>query len=635
MSTFIKFFTELYKENIIQEHYYYIAIQNEEIINNTIDLTKNSLFTKAGLRKLNSLYLLPNEDPQFLFMRVAIQVGNDINEILDIYDELSNHNFIFSSPTLINACKIKNQLASCFLLDVNNNIHDFCKILYDISSITELNAGIGINISKLSDAIIYINILNNMSKLMSEKKISIYIEPHHYQIIEILESQLYSKDISTQLSLALYVSDLFYKTINKNGIWYLFNPIDCPELFNTYGDEFEKYYEQYIKENKYYSSINAIELMTKWTRIRIQTGKPYIVYKDTVNKYNNQNNLGYIKSSNLCSEIIVYSDEKEIGVCNLMNINLSNLVFNNTFNYNRLKSLTKKCVLYLNNVIDKTYYTNDRAKYSNLKNRPMGIGIQGLADCFIKMNLPFISSKSRKLNKEIFKTMYISAIEKSNELAMIYGHYDSYKGCLYDKELYFKTNNISIDNKLKKSIKLYGLRNSLLIALMPTISVSHIFSNSESFEPIKKLYTKYNDFAGEVIIFNRLLKNKLKEINLYNDDIIKQIILSKGSIQNISEIPKNIKELFLIAVEIDQKDLIDYAADRQPYVDQAQSLNLFFNTKENLNNISYLECYAWIKKLKTGAYYTECNPDIIASTVAISNENNYCTKYNKDCLACQ
>jgi ribonucleoside-diphosphate reductase alpha chain len=441
------------------------------------------------------------------------------------------------------------------------------------------------------------------------------------------------------LSLALYVSDLFYKTVDVDGIWYLFNPDECPDLFNTYGIEFEMLYKKYVNEKKYHSFINAIELMTIWTRVRIQTGKPYITFKDTTNIYNNQNNLGYIKSLNLCAEIITYSSDKEIGVCNLMNINLSNLVNNNNFDFYRLKELTKKCVRYLNNVIDKTYYTNNKTRYSNFKNRPIGIGIQGLADCFIKLNQPFISKKSRILNKEIMRTIYISAIEESNYLAKIYGRYDSYKNCLYDKEEYFKLNNIIVSRKLKNSIREYGLRNSLLIALMPTLSVSHILSNSECFEPLKKLYTKYNDMAGEVIIFNRLLKKKLKQVNLYNEHIINQIILNKGSIQNIPEIPNNIKKLFLIAKEINQKDLIDYAIDRQKYVDQSQSLNLYFSTND-FNEIARLECYAWKNKLKTGAYYTECSPEIIASTVAVESKNKQteifiCSKENKECIACQ
>jgi ribonucleoside-diphosphate reductase alpha subunit len=642
---FSDFFESLYINDIIQKVYYDILLQYKDIINNYINYSKNELFTKAAIKKLNSLYLLKNEDPQYMFMRTAIQVGNTIEEILDIYDELSNHNFIFSSPTLINSCKIKNQLASCFLVDTINNVTDFIRNLNDICNIAELNAGIGLNISKITDVIKYINILNSTAQLMKEKKISIYIEPHHYQIVEVIESQLHSKDISTHLSLALYVSDLFYKKVDVNEVWYLFNPDTCPELFNTYGEEFEKHYNNCVLQKKYHSFINAIDLLTIWTRVRIQTGKPYITFKDTTNIYNNQNNLGYIKSLNLCAEIVTYSDEYEIGVCNLMNVNLSNLVENDInnnkyFNFNKLEILSKKCVRYLNNVIDKTYYTNDKTKYSNFKNRPIGIGIQGLADCFIKLNQPFICEKSKILNKEISRILYISALEQSNELSKVHGHYQSYKNCLYDKGLYFKLNNIKISTKLNRSIKKYGLRNSLLIALMPTISVSHILSNSECFEPIKKLYTKYNDFAGEIVIFNRLLKNKLKEINLYNNNIINQIILNKGSIQNINEIPDDIKQLFLIAKEINQKDLIDYAADRQSYVDQSQSLNLYFSNNENLNNIAYLECYAWYKKLKTGAYYTECSPEIIASLAAVESiknekEDNYCFINNKDCLACQ
>lgn len=631
---FSEYIESLYNQGLIQKVYYDTIILYKDIIDTSIDFSKNKLFTKAASRKLNTLYLLPNEDPQYMFMRTAVQVGNTIEEILDIYEELSNHNFIFSSPTLINSCKIKNQLASCFLIDTENTIKDFINSMSDISNIAELNAGIGLNISKLTDVLTYLKMINSMSQIMVEKKISIYIEPHHYQIKDILDSQLHSKDGSTYLSLALYVSDLFYKTVDKDGIWYLFNPSECPELFDTYGEEFETYYNRYVEDKKYDSEIRAIDLITHWTRVRIQTGKPYITFKDTTNIYNNQNNLGYIKSLNLCAEINTYSSDTEIGVCNLMNINLSNLVTNKIFDFNKLKALSKKCVKYLNNVIDKTYYTNEKTRYSNLKNRPIGIGIQGLADCFIKMDQPFICIESKKLNKEIMRIIYISALEESNELAKIYGTYDSYKGCLYDREIYFKLNKITTSRTIKKSIKKYGLRNSLMIALMPTMSVSHILSNSESFEPIKKLYTKYTDFAGEVVIFNRLLKEKLKKINLYNDDIINQIILNKGSIQNIKNIPDNIKMLFLTAKEINQKDLIDYAIDRQKYVDQSQSLNLYFSSTDDLNNIAFLECYAWINKLKTGAYYTECSPDVIGSIVAIASTNS-CSRNNKDCLACQ
>ena len=480
---------------------------------------------------------------------------------------------------------------------------------------------------------------------------AIYLEPWHADIADFLElkknhgkEELRARD----LFYALWINDLFMERVEKDEEWSLFCPHECPGLLDNYGEKFKALYTSYEKEGRAKSTVSARKLWFSILESQIETGSPFMLYKDAANEKSNQKNLGTIKSSNLCTEIMEYTDSKEVAVCNLASIALPMFVENETFDFNKLFEVTQVITRNLNKIIDLNYYPIEEAKYSNLKNRPIGIGIQGLADTFAKMRVPFDSEEAKKLNIEIFETIYYASLCTSNELAKELGHYDSYEGSpvsegILQYDMWGVTPTDRWDwSGLKEKIKEHGVRNSLLLAPMPTASTSQILGNNECIEPFtSNLYTR-RVLSGEFTVLNKYLVKDLIEIGIWGKELKDKIIEHNGSVQHIDEIPQKIKDLYKTVWEIKQKEIIQMAADRGAFIDQSQSLNVHM-TDVNVGKLSSMHFYAWKSGLKTGMYYlrTKAAADAIKFTIrnsekqAEAQEQMVCSLENKDeCLSC-
>jgi len=573
------------------------------------------------------------ERPQHMLMRAALGIhGEDIESAIETYELMSEKWFIHATPTLFNAGTPKPQLSSCFLLSMTeDSISGIFETLTRCAKISQSAGGIGLSIHNIraqgsyikgtggtSNGIIpMLKVYNDTARYVDQGggkrkgAFAVYLEPWHADIIEFLnlkknhgKEELRARD----LFYAMWISDLFMERVKADADWSLFCPNEAPGLDGCYGGEFEALYHKYEKEGRARKVIKAQELWFSILESQIETGTPYILYKDAANKKSNQKNLGTIRSSNLCTEIMEYTSKDEVAVCNLASINLSKFVEDKTFDFQKLYEIGRVVTKNLNKVIDVNYYPVKEAYNSNMRHRPIGIGVQGLADAFIMMGFPFDSAEAKQLNKEIFETLYFASLTESNDIASKDGHYESYKGSPMSKgEFQFDMWGVKPSDRwdwdtLRKDIKKYGTRNSLLLAPMPTASTSQILGNNECFEPYtSNIYTR-RTLSGEYIIVNKHLLKDLIKLGLWNDEMKQQMMAANGSVQDIPEIPKELKDLYKTAYEISQKVIIDMSADRGAFICQSQSLNLFVENP-NFGKLSSMHFYGWQKGLKTGMYY--------------------------------
>ncbi len=593
-----------------------------------------------GFKTLERSYLMKMdgkvvERPQHLLMRVAVGIhGEDIQAAIETYNLLSEKWFTHATPTLFNAGTPKPQLSSCFLLSMkDDSIDGIYDTLKNCAKISQSAGGIGLSIHNIRAKGSYIKgtggtsngivpMLRNFDMTARyvdqgggkrKGSFAMYLEPWHADVFEFLElKKNHGKEEmrARDLFLALWIPDLFMKRVENNEMWSLFCPNEAPGLADCYGEEFERLYEKYESEGKARKQVKAQDLWFEVLEAQIETGTPYMLYKDAANRKSNQKNLGTIKSSNLCTEIIEYTSPDEIAVCNLASIALPKFITEDRkFDHQKLYEITKVVTRNLNKVIDINYYPVPEARNSNLKHRPIGIGVQGLADAFILLRMPFDSEEARGLNKDIHETIYFAAMEASMELAKQHGPYDSYKGSPVSKGIFqFDMWGVTPESGrwnwegLKKEVKQNGVRNSLLLAPMPTASTSQILGNNECFEPYTSNIYSRRTLSGEFIIANKHLMKDLIELGLWNENMRQKLIAANGSIQAIPEIPQHIKDIYKTVWEISQKAIIDMSADRGAYICQSQSLNIHI-TDPNFGKLTSMHFYAWKKGLKTGMYY--------------------------------
>ena len=596
-------------------------------------------FGYFGLKTLEKSYLqrldgVLMETPQYMFMRVAIGIhGEDIPSVLETYDKMSQGLFIHATPTLFNAGTPRPQMSSCFLIaNKEDSINGIYGTLTECAQISKWAGGIGMHIHDVranksrirgtngqSDGIIpMLRVFNATARYVNQAgrrkgSIAVYLEPWHADIMEFLELRLNQGDEEARcrdLFSALWIPDLFMKRVEQGGQWSLFCPDKAPGLSEAVGDEFEALYTKYEEEGRANSTIPAADVWKAILKSQTETGTPYMLYKDACNKKSNQKNLGVIKSSNLCTEILEYTDKDETAVCNLASIALPKYVDEETrtFDYEKLHEVTKTVTKNLNRVIDRNFYPVETAKKSNMRHRPIGLGVQGLADVFILCRHAFDSDEAKEINARIFETMYHAALEASCELAEVHGSYETFEGSpasqgILQFDMWEGETKLHYDwDALKERIKEKGLRNSLLMAPMPTASTAQILGNNECFEPYTTNIYLRRVLAGEFVIVNKHLVEDLKKIGLWNKDMKDLMVKAGGSIQNITDIPDEIKKLYRTVWEIKMKDVIDMAADRGRFIDQSQSMNLFMESP-TLSKLSSMHMYAWKKGLKTGMYY--------------------------------
>jgi len=640
---------------LIGESTYKIIMANKDKLNSAVVYDRDYNYDFFGIKTLERAYLLKingeiAERPQQMLMRVSIGIhGEDLEAAIETYNKMSEKIFTHASPTMFNAGTPRPQLSSCFLVTMrDDSIEGIYDTLKDCAMISKNAGGIGISIHNIRATGSYIRgtngtsngivpmlrVFNNTARYVDQGggkrkgSFAMYIEPWHADILEFLECRKNhgsEEDRARDLFYAVWVPDLFMKRVKGNGKWSLMCPDECPGLSDMYGDEFEKTYEQYEKDGKYREQIQARELWKKLVQAQMETGTPYMLYKDACNKKSNQKNLGVIHSSNLCCEIIEYSAPDEIAVCNLASIALPKFVDveNQTYDFKELGAITRIVTRNLNKVIDVNYYPVEAARRSNMRHRPVGIGVQGLADTFILMNMPFDSAKARELNKKIFETIYYYAVSESCEIAKKEGPYETFKGSPASEGiLQFDMWNVTPESglydwdALREEVKKHGIRNSLLVAPMPTASTSQILGNNECFEPYTSNVYIRRTLAGEFVVINQHLLRDLIKLGLWTPLMKDKLIAANGSVQNIPEIPQEIKDVYKTVWEYSQKNLIDMAADRGAYIDQSQSFNVHM-TNVSTGKLSSMHFYGWEKGLKTGMYYlrSQAAADAIKFTV--------------------
>lgn len=653
------------KNNILSEEYVQFVYANSDKLNNMIVQDRDFGHDIFGLRTLERSYLARTdknnglivvERPQYMWMRVAIEVTDyDIEKIQETYDLMSSKYYTHATPTLFNANTKNPQLSSCFLLGMkDDSINGIYDTLKDTALISQWAGGIGLHIHNVratgshikgtngtSNGIVpMLKVYNETARYVDQGggkrkgSFAIYIEPWHADIYELLDlKKNHGKEEmrARDLFYALWNNDLFMERIQSNKNWSLFCPNTLLKegivLQDLVGDDFKEAYFLAESKNLEVKKVKAQDLWEKILVSQMETGNPYMGYKDRVNIASNQKNIGTIKSSNLCIEINEYSDDKEQAVCNLASIALPMFVENGVFNYDKFKQVVRVAVNNLDNVIDANYYPTPETEFSNNKHRPIGLGVQGLADVFALMKIAFDSEKAKKINKDIFEHMYFYALEASMELAYKKGAYSTFDGSpaskgilqfdMYEEDVKL---NPSLDwGELKRSIQENGLRNSLLIALMPTASTSQILGNNEAFEPFtSNLYTR-STLSGTFIINNYHLVRDLEELGLWDKTMMNKLMIENGSIQNIPTIPTEIKERYKTAFEMSMKTIIDMASDRQKFVCQAQSMNLFMGNA-SVSKVSSMHFYSWKKKLKTGMYYLRTKAAVDATKFTVTKE---------------
>ncbi|KAI9294073.1 Rrm1 protein [Neoconidiobolus thromboides FSU 785] len=663
---------------MISTETYEIVMEHSERLNSAIIYDRDFDYSYFGFKTLERSYLLridgkTAERPQHMLMRVSVGIhGKDIEKAIETYDLLSSKYFTHASPTLFNAGTPRPQLSSCFLLTMKeDSIEGIYDTLKTCALISKTAGGIGLNVQKIRASGSYIagtngysnglipmlRVYNNTARYVDQGgnkrpgAFAIYLEPWHADIFEFLDLKKNTGKEETRardLFYAMWLSDLFMRRVEADEDWALFCPNDVPGLADAWGEKFDELYVKYEREGLARRTVKAQKIWYAILEAQVETGVPYMLYKDACNAKSNQQNLGTINCSNLCTEILEYSSPDEVAVCNLASLALPTFVNNNKLDYVKLHEVVKVVTRNLNKIIDINYYPVKEAYNSNIRHRPIGIGVQGLADAFIKLRLPFDSEGAAKVNREIFETIYHGALEASSELAEIEGPYQTYEGSPVSKgvlqcDMWNVTPSELWDwNKLRKRIAKHGVRNSLLVAPMPTASTSQILGNNECFEPYtSNIYTR-RVLAGEFQVVNPWLLRDLVELGLWNDSMKNRIISDQGSVQMIKTIPEDIRALYKTTWEISQKVIIDMAADRGAFIDQSQSLNIHI-AEPTFAKLTSMHFYGWKKGLKTGMYYLRTRPaaNAIQFTVdkkAIEEEEAarlQCSIDNRDgCLMC-
>ena len=640
------------KTQVISDEYHDLVCKNADKYQEMICYDCDYMFDYFGFKTLERGYLLrvdgvTVERPQHMWMRVAIQLHEDkFLKVKETYDALSRGYFIHATPTLFNSGTRTPQLSSCFLVQMaDDSIQGIYKTLGDCAQISKWAGGIGLSVHNIrargskihgtngesTGLVPMLKVFNDTAKYVNQGgkrngSFAIYLEPWHADIEDFLRLRLNQgaeEDRARDLFYGLWIPDLFMKRVEANADWTLMCPRECPGLDDVWGEKFEELYTKYESEGRGRKSMPAQKIWQMILDCQIQTGNPYLCYKDAANSKSNQQNLGTIKSSNLCTEIMEYTSKDETAVCNLGSLALPKFVENGVFNFEKLQQYTRILARNLDVVIDKNFYPTPETRASNMRNRPIGIGVQGLADVFAMLRLPWSSEAAQKLNRDIFENIYYAACQSSIETAAANtaegywrgmpviekaGHYPSYTGSPTSKgKFQFDMWNVSPSSQLdwsglRREITRYGIRNSLLVAPMPTASTSQILGNNECFEPFtSNLYTR-RVLAGDFMVVNKYLVEDLIKLRLWNSWIREQIMVNNGSIQNIEEIPDDLKELYKTAWEIPQKTLINMSRDRAPFICQSQSLNLFL-VEPTYAKISSMHIYAWKQGLKTGCYY--------------------------------
>jgi ribonucleoside-diphosphate reductase alpha chain len=650
------------KAPLLADDVYKIIKDNAEKLDSTIIYNRDFGYDFFGFKTLERSYLLKLngqivERPQHMLMRVSIGIHkDDLDAAIETYELMSKRYFTHATPTLFNAGTPKPQMSSCFLLQMqDDSIDGIYDTLKQTAKISQSAGGVGLSIHNIRATGSYIRgtngtsngivpmlkVFNDTARYVDQGggkrkgSFALYLEPWHADIFEFLDlkkntgkEEMRARD----LFYAMWIPDLFMKRVEEDGPWTLMCPNECPHLFDTYGDEFEKLYAGYEKVGKGRKTIKARELWEKILEAQIETGNPYMLYKDAANRKSNQKNLGTIRSSNLCTEIMEYTAEDEVAVCNLASIALPMFVTEKEdgtrfFNHKKLFDITKKVTKNLDTVIDQNYYPVVEAENSNMRHRPVGIGIQGLADAFIMLRLPFTSDEAKQLNQDIFETIYFGALTASMEIAKVKEPYSSYKGSpvsegiLQHNMWHVKDEDLSGHwdwKKLKEKIAKHGVRNSLLVAPMPTASTSQILGNNEAFEPYTSNIYSRRVLSGEFIVVNKHLLEDLVNLGLWDDQMKEDIMRANGSIQDIDKIPTDLKELYKTVWEMSMKDIIDMARQRGYFIDQSQSLNLFMKDPD-YGKLTSMHFYAWKSGLKTGMYYLRTKSAVNAKQYTVSN----------------
>ncbi|WP_347067544.1 ribonucleoside-diphosphate reductase subunit alpha [Flavobacterium sp. WV_118_3] len=643
---------------LISDEVYEVIMANAERLDSTIIYNRDFNYDYFGFKTLERSYLLRIngqivERPQHMLMRVSVGIHlNDIESAIETYELMSKKFFTHATPTLFNAGTPKPQMSSCFLLTMqDDSIDGIYDTLKHTAKISQSAGGIGLSIHNVRATGSYIRgtngtsngivpmlrVFNDTARYVDQGggkrkgSFAIYVEPWHADIFDFLDlrknhgkEEMRARD----LFYAMWMNDLFMKRVQEDGQWTLMCPNECPGLYDVYGDEFDAMYIAYENAGKGRKTIKARELWEKILESQIETGTPYMLYKDAANRKSNQKNLGTIRSSNLCTEILEYTSADEIAVCNLASISLPMFVENGEFNHTLLYDVTKRVTRNLNKVIDRNYYPVKEAENSNMRHRPVGLGVQGLADAFILLRMPFTSDAAKKLNQEIFETMYFAALTASMEMAKEEGPYSTFEGSPISKgEFQYNLWGLNDDDlsgrwdwtSLRKEVMQNGVRNSLLMAPMPTASTSQILGNNEAFEPYtSNIYTR-RVLSGEFIVVNKHLLQDLVNLGLWNENLKQEIMRANGSIQNIDNIPQDIKELYKTVWEMSMKDIIDMSRQRGYFIDQSQSLNLFMEGA-TFAKLTSMHFYAWQSGLKTGMYYLRTKSAVDAIKFTLNNE---------------
>ena len=646
------------KAPLLSEEVYNIIKKNADKLDSSIIYNRDFGYDFFGFKTLERSYLLKLngqivERPQHMLMRVSIGIHlNDIESALETYELMSKRYFTHATPTLFNSGTPKPQMSSCFLLAMkDDSIDGIYDTLKQTAKISQSAGGIGLSIHNVRATGSYIagtngtsngivpmlRVFNDTARYVDQGggkrkgSFAIYVEPWHADIFDFLElKKNHGKEEmrARDLFYAMWTPDLFMKRVEENAEWTLMCPNECPDLYNVHGDEFDKLYLKYESEGRGRKTINARDLWEKILESQIETGTPYMLYKDSANRKSNQKNLGTIRSSNLCTEILEYTSADEIAVCNLASIALPMFVKDGEFDHQSLFDVTVRVTKNLNRVIDRNYYPVKEAENSNFRHRPIGLGVQGLADTFIMLRLPFTSEKAKELNQEIFETLYFAAVTASAEEAKKDGPYETYKGSPMSKGE-FQHNLWGIKDEelsgrwdwlaLRKTVKKQGVRNSLLVAPMPTASTSQILGNNECFEPYtSNIYTR-RVLSGEFIVVNKHLLEDLVDRGLWNEDMKQELMRNNGSIQDIDGIPDDIKELYRTVWEMSMKDIIDMSRHRGYFIDQSQSLNLFMEGA-TMAKLTSMHFYGWKSGLKTGMYYLRTKSAVDAIKFTLDNK---------------
>ncbi|MDC0044414.1 ribonucleoside-diphosphate reductase subunit alpha [Pelagibacteraceae bacterium] len=652
----------LFDDGLLREEYYNKVMASAEDIESIIDYDRDYNFDYFAFTTLIRAYLLKFENktierPQDLWMRVALTVSGDVfnfDKVKETYDSLSNGYYTHATPTLFNSGLKMQQLSSCFLIGMeDDSIEGIFNTIKDCALISKTAGGIGMHAhnirgsgsrikstnGKSNGLIPFLKIFNETAKSVDQGggkrkgSFAVYLEPWHADIEQFLELRKNTgaeEFRARDLFYALWIPDLFMKRVEDDGDWTLMSEHECPGLSDAYGNEFVKLYEKYEKEIPHLEKIKARDLMSKIIEAQIETGQPYMLYKDSINNKSNQKNIGVIKSSNLCAEIVEYSDKSETSVCNLASIALPKFINKSKgkkkeYDYKALYKIAKLATKNLDEVIDINFYPTDKTETSNSKHRPIGLGIQGLADVFFELEIAHDSEEAKVINKLIFETIYFGALEASHELAKEKGAYSTFKGSpLSEGQFQFDMWGASPSDMwdwetLREKIKKDGARNSLTTACMPTASTGIILGNTETFQIQTSNIYKRQTLSGEFLLVNRHLVKALSQRNLWNKEMRDKIILENGSVQNISNFPEDLKETYKTVWETSQKSVIDMAADRAPFIDQTQSMNLWLSTP-TFGKVNSMHMYAWKKGLKTGMYYLRSRSAVDAVKVTVSSE---------------